>query len=75
MEMTKEEYRTIIQDVVEEVMDKKHSCLFNPEELQVLKDFISFGNMFKKGVLRSLAMGTIFALFLGAYITYMTIKN
>lgn len=72
--LTKEEYRELISECVSEAIDKHHKCVFNSEELQVLKDFISFGKMFKKGILQTTVIGILGLTFLVGFTLYSVFK-
>ena len=74
MELTKEEYKTLTKECIEEVLTTRHTCLFTQEELTVLKDFIQFGKMFKQGMFRTMVFSALVLVFLVGYMLYSTFK-
>ena len=75
MEMNKEEYKALITECIEEAVVRQHSCMFSPEELQLLKDLVKVGNMFKTNVFRSLVFGLLLLTFGGFYMMYHFMKG
>ena len=65
-----EDMATIVKSSVKEALAEHHVCIFDAEERQLLKDFIGVGTMFKKAIMKSLVVGVIMVVLIGAASVY-----
>lgn len=54
-----DEITAVVKGAVKSALEEHHICIFDPEERQLLKDFIKVGGMFKSAILRALVVGSI----------------